>query len=349
MDRKLLYKYFKGNCTAAETKEVLQWYANAKFDPDLDQEIHELFDTDVSNSVESWGKDAVFLNILDHIERGEPSSSKDKQSQKKIIHSKMNEHKRSYFKVAAVITLTLLTCGMLWFTKTNNISEDNTNQAKVSKSSYITKQTTVGQKSKMKLTDGTEVVLNAESKLWFANTFSADNERIVYLEGEAFFDVARDTTRPFVIHARNMVTRVYGTSFNVNAYSDNEAVSVAVVSGKVSVNIHKSENSEPVYLEPGEKAICNVRENTKIKKTLFSYDKEIVWKDGTLTFYKEDFESVVKKLEMWYGVKITVRKEGVRDDFTGTYHKKSLETVLEGISYVLGFDYEIKGNKVIIK
>ena len=348
MNRKLLYKYFKGDCTASETKEVLQWYANVKFDPDLDQEIHELFEANYKASETSWDKDAVFQNILEQIENAPEISFE--VDQKKIGNKNTTESKIGLLKIASVVVLAILACGIFLLSKTERFQTDNTAQVGATKPSYITKQTTKGQKSKLNLPDGTQIVLNAGSKLWFANTFSTDNERTVYLEGEAFFDVTRDTTRPFVIHAKNTVTRVLGTSFNVNAYTNNQTVSVAVVSGQVSVKSQvSSNNAQSVYLEPGEKAVCDVKEEVKIKKALFSYDQEIVWKDGTLTFYKEDFEAVAEKLEMWYGKKFIIKKTGIRDDFTGTYHNKSLETVLEGISYVLGFDYEMKDNKVIIK
>jgi len=346
MNKNLLYKYFKGECTESETQQVLQWYAKVNADKELNQEIDEVFNRNVDNY--TWDKEGTLKDILIQIEDKEGGFAEKKE----ILNIAPYRKKRPYFlvRVAAIVSFLLVACSLLWLLSHNKEVKQNNQLVVSSEIDYITKQTTKGQKNKLTLPDGSQIILNAASKLRFANSFSTDKERIVYLEGEAFFDVARDTSRPFVIYTQATATRVLGTSFNINAYRDNPAVSVAVVSGEVQVKrLESKQPVQPINLVSGEKAICDVKNEVQIKKTTFSYDREIVWKDGTLTFYKEDFETVAKKLEMWFGKKIIIQKKNIKNDFTGTYHNKSLKVVLEGISYVLDFDYVINEEKIIIK
>lgn len=213
---------------------------------------------------------------------------------------------------------------------------------------YILKQNPAGRKSNLKFGDGTRVKLNAESTLKFPENFGEDN-RIVYLEGEAFFEVSRDENRPFLVVTGGITTKVLGTSFYVknNRNDLNEQdIQVALVSGKVSV---LDQNGNTIILNPSE-MVTYTHEN--FAKGHFDRDQVFGWVDNRLIFNKADTEEVIRRLEKWYGVNFILEKDQMfKGLFNGVFENETLENVLKGISYGSDFDfsYEIIGDQVYIK
>ncbi|MFT7034660.1 MAG: transmembrane sensor [Cyclobacteriaceae bacterium] len=208
---------------------------------------------------------------------------------------------------------------------------------------YLNKNTSQGQKSSMKLRDGTVVKLNSNSTIRFPETFS-NTERVVYLEGEAFFEVAKDASRPFSVVTGGITTTALGTSFNVKSSNNVENVKVALVSGKVEV---KDDHGSAVTLIPNEMVAFN---EGKINKRLFDYNQEVAWSDGKLYFDQKSLNKVFEELEEWYGFDCEFRlSTPIRGKYSGEFvNNPSLERVLDGISYASNFNYEIIGNKILI-
>jgi len=206
-----------------------------------------------------------------------------------------------------------------------------------------------GQQRKLVLPDGTRVTLNAGSSITYPEKFEED-VRKVSLTGEAFFDVARNEKTPFVISTGDVLTKVLGTSFNIRAYPENQAVQVAVVSGKVKVNarIGSEDQNACVFLSKSEMATFQKEAGELIVST-YDEKEQIGWKDGMLYFQKSDFHSTILKLERWYGVKFEVGR-GVRMDadwrFSGKFQDKSLDYILGVMSYPNRFSYKVNDNIV---
>lgn len=210
---------------------------------------------------------------------------------------------------------------------------------------YLEKVSLNGQKISIRLPDGTRVKLNAGSRLIAPETFAADR-REVELEGEAFFEVQRDEARPFVVKSGGVNVRVLGTSFNVRAYPDEAAIKVAVNTGKVAVQ--EAAGKASVTLLPDQMAVYQPKSGLRFQEG-FNRLAEFGWKDKTLYFEKASFSEVIETLRKWYGVEFTVnRVVDDKKDFTATYTNKSLETVLEGLAFVYGFEYKIKEDMVTI-
>lgn len=208
----------------------------------------------------------------------------------------------------------------------------------------VMKRTQKGEKLTLKLPDGSRVKLNANSILVFPAAFD-QHQRYVKLEGEAFFEVAKDARRPFTIMSGNVQTRVLGTSFNIRAYEEEPEVAVAVVSGKVSV---KGKETEEVFLLPNQVSHYH-KMDSSLSSTKQDVGDLIAWSRNILIFDEDPAEEVWKKLEDWYGVNIIIPKEQViQGNYSGRYHNESLERVLDGISYASEFTYEIQENKNII-
>lgn len=201
-----------------------------------------------------------------------------------------------------------------------------------------------GQKSTVILPDGSKVSLNSESYIEFRQDFSEGRQ--VKLVGEAFFDVVHDVEHPFVVNSGDVMVRVLGTSFNVQAFPFDESMSVAVVTGRVLVENTQNSSARDVLL-PQEMVRINHKTGV-FKKSNYNPD-ELAWKDDILAFNKASFNEIVGRLERWYGVDFVIRRSvPITDGFTGHYKNPSLKVVLEGMSFSSDFKFTIKGDSVII-
>jgi ferric-dicitrate binding protein FerR (iron transport regulator) len=188
--------------------------------------------------------------------------------------------------------------------------------------------------------------MNANSKLRYPSSFDGQGTRDVELEGEAFFEVAHDPSKPFTVHSKEVNTTAIGTSFNVRSY-DNNPVSIALVTGKVKVTTGEVDKAQEVFLESGQGAKLSTNGDTF---STFTIDqKELSWKDGTLYFYKASEQSVIEKLERWYDVSFVLSNASPKKwGYNGEFKNKTLKEVLMSISYAMDFDYTLKGDTVLI-
>ncbi|MFY0650730.1 MAG: FecR family protein [Cyclobacteriaceae bacterium] len=271
-------------------------------------------------------KKAVWSKIHNHLETDDRIINFNRPNS--------NDLKKAYW-VAASVVLFLL--GYIL------ISELEKEPQTAISTTVLDKLTAAGQNLTIRLPDGSQVKLNAESSISYPEIFS-DSIREIHLNGEAFFEVEKDTTKPFIIHSDNIKTIVKGTSFNINAYSVNHDIEVAVESGIVEV-VNKHNLSNRVLLNKHE-AVAFSKESSTLN--LVSYSNNMTtWKDGIITFEKASFEEITTVLQRWYGVTFDVKKEvDMGDGFVGKYEDQSLKAVIESISYAGGFSYKIE-NKIL--
>ena len=198
-----------------------------------------------------------------------------------------------------------------------------------------------GQDYHLTLADGTQVWLNAESRLEFPDRFNG-NTREVRLKGEAYFEVKKDAKRPFIVHTDYLTTRVLGTSFNVRAYSRKDA-SVTLVSGRVQV---KADDLTQV-LSPGEQAAL-----TGSQLAVKAVDTYPItqWKEGFFYFDNESLFSIMQELARWSGVNVSFddrSKMNVRLHFV-VERSKSLREAVANLNALGVVHAEVDGNMVII-
>lgn len=212
--------------------------------------------------------------------------------------------------------------------------------------SLIIKSNPKGQKSKIFLPDGSIVFLNAESSLCYWPGFTPD-KREIRLSGEAFFEVAKDSLRPFVVIAENLVTTALGTSFNIKAYPEDQEVLISLLTGSVSVQ-RKDSVDHVLFLNPGEAAGLNHPKGILMPKE-FNYEQEILWKDGILYFKEIPLEEAFKRLEIWYGVSFNLKNLPRRPIIvTGKFDNENLTNVLRSLSHTVSFDYTINNEEIIV-
>lgn len=224
--------------------------------------------------------------------------------------------------------------------------ENESGVQQVEGAQYIERVNSRGQKATLFLPDGSLVTLNSSSKLVYPKEFKNDI-REVYLRGEAFFEVQKDS-KPFIVKTDDLEARVLGTSFNVRALPDKEEYSVSLVTGKVLVSPSEGDQGS-LMLEPGEKGERDSRAATLVK-TEFDSEQELAWKEGILFFKNLPFEEALHRIEEWYGVDLVMigQVPGKGSNITGRFDNESLENVLKSIGFTVRFDYQINGNKVYL-
>ena len=211
---------------------------------------------------------------------------------------------------------------------------------------YVIKENPSGQKSQIMLPDGTKVWLNADSKLTFPEKFN-DSVRFVELTGEAFFDVAEDTSRSFSVKTGEISTTALGTSFNISAFNPEENVKVCLVTGKVKVS-HPNAADTLIFLEEG--LAVEFSESFKLSKVFkFDINRTLAWKNGTIIFEDDSFDEFIQKIERWYGVEVTTYGTAAQDwDLNAEFSNTYLKNILDNVSYAKDFKYELNDKELTI-
>lgn len=204
-----------------------------------------------------------------------------------------------------------------------------------------------GKRSFILLSEGTRVWLNSGSRLIFPPVFKGKT-REVFLEGEAFFDVAKNSGKPFYVKTDAFKIKVYGTKFDVQAYAQDPDNSVVLVEGKISMNINNSKKMPEVFLVPNQKASLTKSNGNFGINSVENTEIYTAWVDGYLTFTNEEVADVLKRVSRYYNVEI----EAELPDFTGKIYgkldlKDDLERVLNGVAFISETKYEKIGNKYV--
>lgn len=210
---------------------------------------------------------------------------------------------------------------------------------------YNTLKTARGNEFSMQLADGTRVWLNADSELRYPVQFTG-NIRKVYLKGEAYFDVAHDEKKAFIVNSYNQEVKVYGTEFCINAYKKREIKTVLVTG---SVGLRANPTSEESKLKPGELGLADVKAGTiEIKKV--NVRPYIAWKDGDFVFENESLENIMLRLERWYNVKVFYMNEECKDfRFSGDMKRYSnVRSLLYYIQETSNAKFEINKNTIVV-
>ena len=267
---------------------------------------------------------------------------------------------------AAVILAVLGTAATLYYKKSSGLSlaAAAVHATRVATAGY-------GAMTRLVLSDGTKVQLNAGSKLTYPVVFSGPRREVV-LEGEAFFEVARDTKAPFSVHAGKITVGVLGTSFNVKAYREDRDIETTLISGKVQVTLD-NEPEKSILLSPHEKlTIVNTPEaalkasGRKLRQPVKTYNAlryqvqmlprdsgnnfmETAWLSNRLVINNESFETVAHMLERKFDVTIRFKDEDLlREHLSGVFEKESIGQVLHILQMTTGFSYRTEGKTIYL-
>ena len=205
-----------------------------------------------------------------------------------------------------------------------------------------------GKRFNIVFSDGSKAYLNSGSFIRYPVKFIEDKKREVFLEGEAFFDVAENKNELFIVNSNGINVEVYGTKFNVRNYSEDFNSDIVLVEGSVGIN--NPEVSELTILKPGFKGSVN-KENFRVTTSKVNTKIYTSWIDGEVIFRNETFSQILKKLERLYNVTIINNKnESLDEVFNAAINveNENIEQVLEYFNKIYNIEYQIFNNKIII-
>ncbi|WP_215224069.1 FecR family protein [Echinicola shivajiensis] len=265
--------------------------------------------------------------------------NREEATEKKTLHFRRTRNYTN-LSIAAAVVLVLLMAIPVYYNLNKAVENQEVNRT------LTVKENGRGQKSKITLSDGTIVWLNANSKLSYINGFT-DSLREVHLEGEAYFDVAKNAKKPFVVHTGQLKTTVVGTEFNLRNYAEDSIPSLFLTEGKVNYQYDMTGNYKGI-LTPGNGVKWDSSTNgiSEFKDDAVNWAS---WKDGILLFNDIDFMSALKECQRWYDVDFIVKGTPPSDwKFTGKFKNAYLESVLNSMQYGKAFNYTIDGKNIEI-
>jgi len=242
---------------------------------------------------------------------------------------------RSWWLRAAVILIAVLSGALIHSLMTGGAQENLYSEIVVP----------MGQMTQVNLPDGSKVWLNSGSVFKYPTEFDR-SARQVYIDGEAFMEVAKNKRKPFVVNTKKFSVEVLGTSFNVSAYSTENSANVTLVEG--SVLLCPEDKKWSKNLTPGQSAMMEDGKMPEIREV--NTDFYTTWKNGKIVFRKEILEEIARKLERWYNVEIKFKDESLKTlKFSGTFLKnKPIDQVFTSLSIMdgrIGFVYENHANQ----
>jgi ferric-dicitrate binding protein FerR (iron transport regulator) len=350
--KSLLGKFQTGNCSLEELRELEKIFLDTTMAENLKiAMLDEIPEFEIPGS----GPDTNYVRLFKSIQK---DISKLKYTDR-IINLKMN-----FLRIAAIVVITFLLGGTLSYFVFNSKLKEVYSYCEVSAS--------LGSTSEIVLPDKTHVWLNAGSKIKYSTSFNQNN-RMIYLEGEGYFKVAKNRSLPFIVDAFGFEVKAIGTEFNVKAYKDDETIITTMVDGKVTLQ-HSTENIlDGIFLVPNQRATffksketltIDVLKELEEEKKEYKYIPEnrlviasridpksiISWKENQLIIEREKLSVLVEKLSRKYNFTFVFKSEDIkRFRFSGTLADETLQQVMDVIKISSPIDYTIVGKTVIIE
>jgi transmembrane sensor len=331
VDKKILQKYFRNQCTLEEIEQVMNWFQTEEGKDYVEQRL----DRDMQRYAEEE-------NLLLHPEvpSDEILENIKRKKKRKIIHPKRREYWE--IKIAVVLLICVALAGSsYWLLKGTGYEEEQEPETV-----YRTISTLEDQQRLVTLSDGTQIRLNANSSIVIPEHFPPEKRKVT-LKGEAFFNVASDVDRPFSIQVEGAVIWVLGTEFNVKVKEFSRQVQVAVSEGRVSLSGEADVEGRSAILTANTFAQYHL-DSGEILIERTPVDNYLSWISGNLYFYDEPLWVVSRYLERLFGVSFRFRNEQLKELTLSTnIIKRDLLTVLDIISQTLGIDYGFENDTVM--
>jgi hypothetical protein len=228
--------------------------------------------------------------------------------------------------------------GELLYSFSNSAHSDTESEENII---YNMIETPVGGKYQVNLPDGSRVWLNSSSSLRFSALFNGDT-REVELNGEAYFDVSKNKSKPFKVITKDQIVEVLGTQFNINSYSDEGSIKTTLIEGSVKI-IYKD---KVVLLSPGQQ----FQPKESVAKVVEADTEEVVaWKDGYFVFKNEDIRSIMRKLSRWYNVDVSYSGNIPEVGFGGNISRsKDISEVLDVLQLTNAVHFKVEGRRITV-
>ncbi len=335
----VLDRYFSGECTAAEVDAIARW---AEADPARARTLAEARRVWTASGAvrRRFDVDAAWAAVrprLDAPEAQSPERVPPRQTRPRLTIVRERRGARRLLLPAAAVLLSAAAALLLWL-------RPSLTPADAPASEYAT---TVGQRATIELADGTQVVLNADSRLEVPAAYGA-RRREVFLEGAAFFQVEHDAEKPFLVHAKGAIAEDLGTEFVVQAYPEDSSLVVVVASGVVALRPDEQASSRGVALTKGQLGRLDPSGLVSVANDV-DLDRWLAWRGGTLAFRRTPFSEVVSEIERWYGVEIEYDDTSLASvPITASFADVPAETALGILAQLLDVRYERDGARVVL-
>jgi transmembrane sensor len=361
----LVIKYLENKCTPEDKKQLYELLTTSDNERSFKEVIYthlEEFKEDQTEN-HSVDFDRVYNELLSEIKIRETRASEIKINERRLVLKRVLMGGMS---IAAVFCIAFF-LGTLF-----NKPSETGSAAQNTNSGYIEIKAPLGAKSEIRLSDGTEVMLNAGSSIKYRSDYNQSDRNII-LEGEAYFMVAKNTDLPLVVNAGNISIKATGTEFNVKAYMDEGIIETTLVDGEVEISQNGNNNKDRILiLEPSQKAIYasetdqltleKIKEieplaikppNIKTDKLLLSPKTDVeqvtAWTKNKLLIRRENLESLCTKLQRKYDVTFVFKDEDIKKfRFSGVLLDETLTQVMDVIKLTAPVDYQLDGKTVIM-
>ncbi len=320
----LIGKYLSHQCTPEEARMIESWIGESTENKGLFVRLKNMWDEtgQVRPLAEVQETEAAWQKVKGRLQQATTTQPKRKSLSYILTRA----------AAAAVIILGVVSFYVLNY---NSGSETVVKMVEIS--------TKKGEKRQLALADGSTVWLNAESTIKYPEDFSGST-REVYVDGEAYFEVKRDETKPFMVHTGELVTKVLGTSFNVMAYPDNDEIAVALDEGKVAVY----SDSNLVELLPGNMAIYG--KTSHRLQSMPMPDKHNEWRKNVMDFNNITLSQATATVNRWFNANVVIDDKKLETcRITASFNNPTLGEVIEILSSVLPIEIEEKDGAYHIK
>lgn len=331
----LFRKYLSGQCTPEEEALIEEWYASSENEED--------YTTSISGQQKQQLKDSIRRSISDKIsaEVNEP-----------VVISKRLNVRRLVWTTAGIAASLFILFAVVLHKPTVIKTEVAVNEA----ISIINKTNTI---SETTLSDGSHVWMMPGANLQYHKLFSA-NRREVHLSGEAFFEVTKNPARPFVIYSRNLITKVWGTSFRVRDSKELSFADVTVMTGKVSVklvhpenfpkNSNAKSNANEVMIYPSQQVTYLKKEQSFVEKPKADMTAMLIWKKPDITFNNRPMREVIPVLNKTFNVNISASEDNINSLLlTADLNGLNFPEIMQMLHKALGINYDINGQNIVLK
>jgi transmembrane sensor len=321
----LISKKLSGHATGEEAAEL-------EYLTSLDPEIRKLYET----SQRAWMN--AHYPFTPAAIKADREKIKEKIIQKLSIPAKRSVYSRVLYRAAAGLAVPLLIAGGWYWGSHSSSSSEQTMSA-------ITAPQ--GQIAECVLADGTHVWLNSASTIRYDPALTG-KKRVVHLDGEAYFKVAKMPDRPFIVNTAEMQVKVLGTSFNVRAYSEEDQTLAILEEGSIELQFEHSKGISPVKLTPGECASFQKSEEKLLVENTETY-LHTAWRDGKYIFKDADLKTIIRQLEKLYDIHIHLNNNSLNNSrFRGIfeYKKQNVFDALETIERITSLKYRMEGRDI---
>ena len=334
IEEKIL-RYLQNDCTTDESEEVIR-YLN---DLDNDSEIRKkLFSLWLNNNFQLKSEELNFEDLLEKV-HGRIVELPDNELANRF-NKFVSISGKWLSRVAAILFLPLLLVTIWSFHHSNS-------RLKSSPVTWVELTTPTGAKTNFELPDGSHIWLNDGSKIKYPSQFEGNQREVKLEEGEAFFSIAKDESKPFIVSNRNASVKVTGTTFNIRAYPEDELFEATLNTGKIELEIHQSTvaGRQKLLMKPGEQisvhTITGKIENKMVDANAFN-----AWINGKLLFRDTPFDEAIRKLDRWYNADIQLITPELKNILiTATFKEEKLSQALELLSFATPIKYKISERK----